>query len=109
MTLKPEPLLNNYWVLLGGSWVVISGIISKVTILITLIRGLITLLVTTHEPPSIGRFRRLPDPSQQRSESQPSASASWLSVSALRVNLGFGVLYFNSFLGTCYLKGTITK
>ena len=38
---------------LGGSWVVISGAISRVNILITHIRGSITLLVTTHEPPSL--------------------------------------------------------
>ena len=36
--------------LLGGSWVVISGVISRVTIHV---RGLITLLITTHEPPSM--------------------------------------------------------
>ena len=40
--------------LLGGSWGVISGVISRVTIVITHIRGLITLLIITHEPPSIG-------------------------------------------------------
>ena len=38
---------------LGGSCVVISGAISNVTILVTHIRGLITLLITTHEPPSM--------------------------------------------------------
>ena len=37
----------------GGSWVVISGVISRVTIVITHIRGLITILITTHEPPSM--------------------------------------------------------
>ena len=36
--------------LLGVSWVVISGVISRVTIHI---RRLITLLITTHEPPSM--------------------------------------------------------
>ena len=41
-------------VILGGSWVVISGVISRVTIDITHIRGFITLMLTTHEPPSIG-------------------------------------------------------
>ena len=42
--------------ILGGSWVVISGVTSKVTIIITHIRALITPLITTHEPPSKGRF-----------------------------------------------------
>ena len=41
--------------LVGGSWVVISGAISRVTVVITHIRGLRTLLITTHEPPSIPR------------------------------------------------------
>ena len=39
--------------LLGGSWTVVSGLISRVAILITHIRGLVSLLVTTHEPPSL--------------------------------------------------------
>ena len=41
--------------LLGGSWVDRTGVIIRVTILIRYItyRGLITLLITTHEPPSI--------------------------------------------------------
>ena len=37
--------------MLGGSWVVISG---GITIVIIYIRGLITILITTHEPPSVG-------------------------------------------------------
>ena len=41
--------------LLGGSWVGISGVISKVTLVIAHIRRriIITILITTHEPPSI--------------------------------------------------------
>ena len=46
------PGLKTY-ALHGGSWVVISGVISRANILITHIRGLITLLISTHEPPSI--------------------------------------------------------
>ena len=44
------------WGVLGGSWVVISGVINRVTIVTTRISGLMTLLLTTHEPPSTGRF-----------------------------------------------------
>ena len=39
--------------LLGGSRVSIGGVTSRVTIIITHIRGLITLLITSHEPPSM--------------------------------------------------------
>ena len=39
--------------LLGGSWVVISGVISPLIWIITTVTLLITLLITTHEPPSI--------------------------------------------------------
>ena len=73
---------------LGGSWVVISGVIRKVTIVTTHIRGLITLLMTTHEPPSIATTYNLPrerscpetqeytlnhtqDPSPQRTQYTP--------------------------------------
>ena len=38
---------------LGGSWVVVSRVISRVTAVRTYIRGLITILITTHEPPSM--------------------------------------------------------
>ena len=38
--------------MLSNSWL-IKGVISRVTILITHIRALITLLITTHEPPSM--------------------------------------------------------
>ena len=41
--------------MLGGSWVVIRRGLSRITILITQIRGLITLLITTHEPPSVDK------------------------------------------------------
>ena len=41
--------------MLGGSWVVISRVLSRITRLITQIRGLITLLITTHEPPSVDK------------------------------------------------------
>ena len=44
---------NKGYVILGGSWVVTSRVISRVTTAISPIRGLMTLLVTTHEPPSI--------------------------------------------------------
>ena len=38
---------------LGGSWVVISGAISPLTWVISIITLLITLLIATHEPPSM--------------------------------------------------------
>ena len=39
--------------ILGGSWVVISGVISPLKGVISIVTLLITLLLTTHEPPSI--------------------------------------------------------
>ena len=41
------------WPLLGGSWVVISGAVSPLIWVISIVALLITLLVTTHEPPSM--------------------------------------------------------
>ena len=38
---------------LGGSWVGISGVISPLIWVITIVQLLITLLITTHEPPSM--------------------------------------------------------
>ena len=38
---------------LGGSWLVISRVKSRVTAVRTHITGLKTLLITTHEPPSM--------------------------------------------------------
>ena len=39
--------------LLGGSWVVISGVISPLIWVITIVTLPKTLLITTHEPPSL--------------------------------------------------------
>ena len=39
--------------LLGGSWVVISGVISPLVWVVSIVTLLITLLITTHEPPSM--------------------------------------------------------
>ena len=40
--------------LLGGSWVVISGVISPLIRVISIVTRVITLLIITHEPPSMG-------------------------------------------------------
>ena len=49
----PESSGQCTWTPLGSSWLVISRVISRVTVVIICIRGLITLLITTHEPPSM--------------------------------------------------------
>ena len=41
---------------LGGSWVVISRVISPLGKVISIVTLLITLLITTHEPPSMSRL-----------------------------------------------------
>ena len=51
--LMEEPRVVEGFRILGDSCAVISGAISRITIAITHIGGLITLLITTHEPPSI--------------------------------------------------------
>ena len=38
---------------LGGSWVAISEVISTLIWIISIVTLLITLLITTHEPPSV--------------------------------------------------------
>ena len=45
--------------LLGGSWVVIGGVISPQIWVIRIVTLLITLLITTHEPPSMVRVSRV--------------------------------------------------
>ena len=40
--------------ILGGSWVVIIGVVRPPIWVITKVILLITLLITTHEPPSMG-------------------------------------------------------
>ena len=47
--------------LLGGSWVVISGVTSPLTWVISIVTLLITLLITSHEPPSMVQGLRVQD------------------------------------------------
>ena len=51
----PPPRLHppNLVQLLGGSWIVISGVISPAIWVRSIVTLPITLVVTTHEPPSI--------------------------------------------------------
>ena len=48
---------------LGGSWVVTNGLISPLIWVISILTLLITLLITTHEPPSMqeGLLGRTPE------------------------------------------------
>ena len=46
-------LLSTLITILGGSWVVRSGVISHLSRVVSIVTLLITLLITTHEPPSM--------------------------------------------------------
>ena len=85
---------------------VISRVITRVTILITLIRGLITLLITTHEPPSmrsVGRHFK-PLPCQQKKPGAAEPPSVWcLVVNGGTVN--FFALYISSILESLNFLG----
>ena len=74
MSRLQQALRTSTWkppTLSGGSWVVISGVIHPLIWVITIVTLLITLLIATHEPPSIAPLSPLCPVASQRSLGSP--------------------------------------